>query len=142
MATVTGETCDATTYRTTPEPFWQGCLMRGDDGYDVMEVAMGHGWRALPSWGRDGWDLGSWPLVVIYYRTRPGQFDLAEYVEGDVTTWRFPTSELRGEAIDRLAFDHWKYKGEPWVEGVATAADAPAHLRGRYRECRTTEAGA
>jgi hypothetical protein len=32
----------------------------GDDGYDRMTFARRHGWEAIPSWGLNGWDLGSW----------------------------------------------------------------------------------
>lgn len=42
---------------------------RSDDGYSDMEVAATEGWRAIAGWGRDGWDLGDWPYVVISVRT-------------------------------------------------------------------------
>lgn len=44
-----------------------------DDGYSDMEAEEKRGWSAIPGWGRDGWDLGNWPYVVIYKReTLPG----------------------------------------------------------------------
>jgi hypothetical protein len=58
--------CDQ--YRVTPEPFWDTAKARGDDGYDRIERAGRYGWEAVPSWGLDGWDLGSWPIVVIFHR--------------------------------------------------------------------------
>ncbi|MFZ0179956.1 MAG: hypothetical protein WAL84_08825, partial [Candidatus Dormiibacterota bacterium] len=58
-------------YRIEPESFWTLCQLRGDDGYDRIEAARMRRWVAIPSWGRDGWDLGSWPLAVIYHRHTP-----------------------------------------------------------------------
>lgn len=33
------------------------------DGYDWMSELQK--WAAIPGWGRDGWDMGSWPYVII-----------------------------------------------------------------------------
>jgi hypothetical protein len=46
-------------YRVEPEPLWLACQLRGDDGYDRIDVARRSRWSAIPAWGRDGWDLGS-----------------------------------------------------------------------------------
>ena len=75
-------------YRARPEPFWAGLQARGDDGYERIEVARRWKWEAIPSWGRDGWDLGDWPLVVIFHRDSADGFELAENCEGDVTAYR------------------------------------------------------
>lgn len=93
-------------YRLDPEPFWTIYQMRGDDGYDRIEAARFQRWIAVPSWGRDGWDLGSWPYVLIYHRATPEGFELAENVEGDVTYCRYPTRDLRDAATNQLAFWH------------------------------------
>ncbi len=45
------------------------------DGYDDMELAERQGWRTLANWGRDGWDLGEWPYVMIYTQETRGRFD-------------------------------------------------------------------
>lgn len=37
----------------------------GGDGYDWMDLAQRTPWVVIPSWGRDGWDLGSWPYVQV-----------------------------------------------------------------------------
>ena len=89
------------------ESFWDRARALGDDGYDVMDRARVYRWIAVPSWGRDGWDLGTWPLVVMYHRTAGEQYDLAYYVEGDVTVYRYASRELRDAATDCLAFWHW-----------------------------------
>jgi hypothetical protein len=114
------------------EAFWTIAQMRGDDGYDRIELARLHAWHAIPSWGRDGWDLGSWPLVVIFHRRIDAGYELAYNVEGDITVYRYPTRELLDAATDGLAFWHWKHDGESWVAGVDSIDDAPAHLRGRF----------
>lgn len=124
-------------YRAEPDDaFWRGAQLYGDNGYRVIEIAEKHGWRALPVWGRGGgWDLGSWPYVIIFHRSRPHEmtFEVVEYVEGDVTLWRCPSPEVREQVTDELAFWHWKYRGEDWVEGIEHVEDMPAHLRGPFR---------
>ena len=119
-------------YRVAPEPFWQLAQIRGEDGYDRIEQARTHGWRAVPSWGLEGWDLGAWPLVVISHRRSARGFELAYDVEGDVTVYRHPTRELRDAATDCLAFWHWKHYSAEWVDDVDSIDDAPDRLRGRF----------
>jgi hypothetical protein len=55
-------------YRVASEPFWQLSQACGHDGYERMNAARAHGWTAIPSWGLEGWDLGRWPLVIIFHR--------------------------------------------------------------------------
>lgn len=125
-------------YRVAPEAFWHLAQMRGEDGYDRIKTAQQHGWRAVPSWGIEGWGLGAWPLVVISHRHTARGFDLAYNVEGDVTIYRYPTRELRDAATDCLAFWHWKHAGEDWVDGVESIDAAPDHLRGPFSQKRRT----
>lgn len=124
------------TYRVAPEVFWEVLQVRGDDGYDRMGPARQRGWDAIPSWGRDGWDLGSWPLVVVYHRQSPNGWEMAVNVEGDVTCYRFPTRELLDEATDLEAFFYWHWAGEQWIEGAKTASEMPDHCRGPYSSRR------
>ncbi len=123
-------------YRVAPEAFWAVAQMRGDDGYDRIEAARSRGWRAVPSWGLNGWDLGSWPLVVISHRRTTDGFELAYNVEGDITVYRYPTRELRDAATDCLAFWHWKREGEEWVGGIDSVDIAPDRLRGPFSWAR------
>jgi len=125
-----------TQYRVAPEPFWQLAQIHGEDGYDRIEMAQTHGWRAVPSWGLEGWDLGTWPLVVIFHGQSADGFELAYDVEGDVTVYRYPTRELRDAATDCLAFWHWKHDGEDWVDGVESIDAAPNRLRGSFSQKR------
>jgi hypothetical protein len=123
-------------HRVPPEPFWQGVRDGGGDGFDSMDAARARRWEAIPVWGRDGWDLGDWPLVVIYTRHDAGGWYLAENVEGDVTVRSFPDEAQRTAAIDALAFDWWKYAESPHVAGYATVADLPGELRGPFSWAR------
>ena len=93
-----------------------------DDGYSDMEVEGKRGWRAIAGWGRDGWDLGSWPYVVIYRRESGdagssfvvGQrFELMQICEGDRTVYTFASREDRNAAIDYLFL--WYAAGEDWA---------------------------
>jgi len=120
-------------YQVAPEGFWLVEQMSGGDGYDAMEVAERRKWHAIPAWGSRGWDLGSWPLVVVYVRNRPGSFDVAEYCEGDITMYACPTEEIRNEIINSLAFFHWKMREETWVEKYDSVDELPDELKGPYR---------
>lgn len=130
-------------YETWPMHYWQSnpdfSNPRGDNGYDAIGSARKAGWKARASWGRNGWDLGSWPLVVFFFRENggPGKvvYELAQYVEGDLTVWTFPTDELRSEAVDRMAFWWWRNEGESWVSGL-DIDDIPDHLRGPFSWAR------
>jgi hypothetical protein len=99
------------------------------DGYDWMEKLDGTGWRALPNWGRDGWDLGDWPLVVIAHAhdTDNGDYLLAERVEGDVTVWAYHTKDERDTGTDRSARYWWsrdpERHGEAMVEALANTPE-------------------
>lgn len=109
------------------------------DGYDRQTVVAKRGWHAISAWGRDGWDLGSWPLVTVYCREDeegPNPFLVAENVEGDTTVYAFATESERNAGVDRIAFFHWHYAKESWVAGIESAADMPEHLRGPFRWSR------
>ena len=112
-----------------------------DDGYSDMEAEEGRGWLAVANWGRDGWNLGTWPYVVMYVRnvtscgfcganltdgsgdgvnghwqnctSNAGRFGLMQIVEGDRTVWAFASQEDREAAIDYLFL--WYAAGERWA---------------------------
>jgi hypothetical protein len=122
----------STRHQITPEADWRLFETSGHDGYERIDTASSRGWSPVPSWGSDGWDLGSWPLVVIFHRQSADGFELAYNVEGSVTVYQYPTRELRDAATDCLAFWHWKYDGAKWVDGIDAVDDAPDHLRGQF----------
>lgn len=120
-------------YRVEPDAFWRTAWMYGD-GYDVLEQAerKTQGWRVISAWGRGGYDLGSWPLVMVFFRERDG-FEVAYYVEGDIACYAAPTEAIREAIVDEIAFFHWKQQGEAWVEGCETVEQLLEDLRGPYR---------
>lgn len=119
-------------YRIAPEAVWQISQVCGQDGYERIDAVSSRGWTAIPSWGLEGWDLGAWPLVIIFHRHSAEGFELAYDVEGDATVYQYPTRELRDAATDCLAFWHWKHYCEDWVDGVESIDAAPDRLRGSF----------
>ena len=108
---------------------------RYGDGYDVMEAVTDHGWNSVDAWGKPGWNLGSWPLVIVFVRRQNGIFQVAEYVEGDVTVYSCPNKWIRQQIIDGLAFFHWKHQDEEWMKAYDSIDKVPldSELRGPYR---------
>jgi hypothetical protein len=84
-----------------------------DDGYGDMEAEEERGWRAMASWGRDGWNLGDWPYVVLCTRTSPGRFRLMQIVEGDRTEYEFTSEDDRMAALDYLFL--WYAADKSWA---------------------------
>ncbi len=121
-------------YQVKPDRFWAALPLLGGDGYDDMEFAGKLGFRAIDGWGKDGYTLGSWPLIIIFFREREGKFEVVEYVEGDVNMWSCPTEEIREEITNELAFFHWKFKGCEWVKDYDSVEQLPEELKGPYRD--------
>lgn len=119
-------------YEVEPTGFWQATWMMGD-GYDVMEYAHNKGWSVIGGWGRDGYDLGSWPYVIVFQKREGDTFNLVLYVEGDVTAYKVPTIELRNAVVDEWAFFYWKNHKEDWVKGYNSVDELPEELKGPYR---------
>jgi len=120
-------------YKVEPDPLWN--MAPFYDGYEMMEIAEKRRWRAIAGWGTQGWDLGSWPYVVIYFRDREGLFDVLEYSEGDVTMYACPSKEIREQITNELAFFHWKHTGNgPDVSASESVEQLPQALRGPEEE--------
>jgi hypothetical protein len=68
------------------------------------------GWHAEPSWGRDGWDLGAWPLVVVavFIDQEHNRYAVATYTEGDVTVNRYQSRGALHAAVNEIAVFHWR----------------------------------
>lgn len=113
-------------------------VMPGCEGYERMELRAPAKWRPISSWGRDGWDLGDWPYVVISWRESEGH-ELLYDVEGESTVYLYPTPELRTQATDELALFYWRAHSESWVEGIESVEQMPAFLRGPYSSTRSEE---
>lgn len=78
------------------------------DGFDWMEASERQNWETIGAWGKDGWNLGSWPLVVISWRERGDDlWDVCEHVEGDLYLLEGATVAERDAWIDHKAVWHW-----------------------------------
>lgn len=121
---------DLCPFKVPAETFWEIARFAGD-GYDRADLARTRGWSAQYNWGQDGWDFLEPPYYMGYIRDTDDGFEFATNCEGDVDVWRFPTKELREQAMDLWAFLNWERKGESWVQGV-TADAIPDHLRGPF----------
>lgn len=115
--------------------------LESDDGYSDLEAEERRGWTAMANWGRDGWDLGTWPYVILYTRdiatctscganltdgsgdgtnghwpdctSTAGRFGLLQICEGDRTAWAFASVEDRNAALDYLFLYYAADK--PWA---------------------------
>jgi len=120
-------------YEVEPDAFFWNRHIAGYDGYDIMKVAEARGWHAIAGWAKEGYDMGSWPYVVVYSCKRAGKFLIAVYVEGDMTQYALPDKETRNALLDNIAFFYWKNRNAEWVKGYASVEELPADLRGPYR---------
>ena len=135
-----------TTYEVRPEDWWEAGKFAGD-GYDRMELFGKLGWRAVSSWGKDGWDLGDWPYVMFFcLQHNSSKCDpictlagltgsdfcptngtqWAINVEGDTTRYSFPDLDTAYEAIDHLFLAYYK------TSHGALPTDRPDDLKGPY----------
>lgn len=108
-----------------------------EGGYEWIDELQGE-WYAIPNWGVWGWDLGSWPLVVVAHYNSRKLFGLAVYCEGDVEVQAFPTRKMRDEATDRQAVQWWRefVNGPPDL--AANDAEIIPDHRGAYARRRIT----
>jgi hypothetical protein len=81
------------------------------DGYEWIEH-LPAGWEAVSSWGRDGWDLGAWPLAVVatYENSETGRYAYGVYTEGDVHVTQVETHGDLYAAVDGIAEWYWRNK--------------------------------
>jgi hypothetical protein len=106
-------------------PLPGGC----EDGSDWLSRLGEQGWRMVPSWGHDGWDLLEWPYTAIAHFDGEEQYGLAIYEEGDVTVESFPRREDRDAATDRIAVQYWRANGRgPRDLPDSDGELAPGHL--------------
>lgn len=78
-----------------------------DDGYDWMEH-LPKGWRVVSSWGEDGWDLGSWPYVIVAIYVAQNEWAHVVYVEGDIMVEEHESFDAMIAAIDKVAEFYWR----------------------------------
>jgi hypothetical protein len=102
-----------------------------DEGYAWLG-ALRHGWYDVSSWGRDGWDLGSWPLVIVAHYDGEDRYGLAVYVEGDVEVTACPNREERDGATDQVAAFYWRRRSDRPDDLPAEGEELLPHHRGPY----------
>jgi hypothetical protein len=104
----------------------------GGDGYDWLDRLDG-GWHAIAGWGRDGWDLGDWPLVVVAHFNGRCLFAVGVYIEGDVEVQAFTTREERDVATDEIATIWWRRQENGPEDLPPEGGGLLPHHRGHYR---------
>lgn len=91
-----------------------------DEGYGDMQAEQKRGWKVVSGWGRDGWDMGDWPLVSVLTRqVKPDpahgvgtRFQVMTIVEGDRSVYTLDTVVDQEAALDYLFL--WYSAGEDW----------------------------
>ena len=113
-------------------------FMVSSDGYDDMELNERLGWHTQASWGRDGWDLGAWPYIVISTRHENGTFDVLSVCEGDHDVYSFSSESDQHAALDYLFL--WNTQSASYVALKVDRAELDAgrvtvddRYRGPYR---------
>lgn len=83
-------------------------LPETQDGWDFINE-LSHGWQAIGLWGRDGWNLGSWPYVVVAHYDGDGLYAVATRVEGDIEIKQFTSYDERNKETNRIAVFYWQH---------------------------------
>ncbi|GAA1836071.1 hypothetical protein GCM10009795_096560 [Nocardioides hankookensis] len=97
------------------------------------------GWSPVPAWGRDGWDLGDWPYVVVVHYNPPTTdcaqvYAVATYIEGDLEAHAFTTRTERDAETDDIAICQWRHNStgpadlSAYDDNIAPEHRGPAHL--------------
>lgn len=99
------------------------------EGYDWMDAAARTRWITLSSWGKDGWDAGQWPYVILTVAKGTDEngtfFGMTTYCEGDLETSFYRTQAAQWDAISRWC--HWN-----WTNGQGRG---PEGLPKEFDEC-------
>ncbi len=90
-----------------PRPAWGHSF---GSGWEWIEEGLPEGWHVEPSWGRNGWDLGAWPLIAValFIDEDRDQYAVATYTEGDVTVSRYQSRGALYVAVNEIAEFHWR----------------------------------
>lgn len=115
-----------------------------DEGYEFVGAGEAKGWRAVSSWGRDGWDLGDWPYVVYLFREREGAYERACYSEGTITIETYATAEERERATDETAAFYWRRSDiaelRKILDPIPEGDELPERVRGPFSWKRLDDA--
>lgn len=120
-----------------PRPAWGHAF---GDGWEWMEEGLRDGWHAEPIWGRYGWDLGTWPLVVValYTDEEHERYAVAHYVEGDVNIKRYRSRGALYVAVNGIAEYYWRSGESRGPRDLPKESGLLAHHTGPYPGWRTS----
>lgn len=97
------------------------------DGYDWMDAASETGWHTLSNWGKDGWDAGQWPYVMVSLAKTADEhgnlYGMTTYCEGDMVTTFYRSQSEQWKAITAWCHWHWKHSGEQWAAALPEKAE-------------------
>lgn len=81
------------------------------DGEEWIEKAAELGWTVPGLWGRDGWNLGRFPYVIIaVYANKEAQVWAAvTYVEGDTEVYAYSTRDEWDRKVTEIAAWYWRH---------------------------------
>jgi hypothetical protein len=110
------------------------------DGHAWIE-RLPAGWEAVPSWGRDGWDLGAWPLCVVAAYDNPdaNAFAVGVYTEGDMRVTHHSTQLDLYIAIDEVAEWYWRHEYAIGPKDLPEGEGLLLHHRGPFNWARLRE---
>ena len=110
------------------------------DGFDFIDEAGKRGWHAVPAWGAQGWDLGDWPLVIMFVRLSDTGYGCMRHTEGDLDVWMFePTAEGRTSVsakVDEWAIEHWRRYPDDAPDLPPEGEPIPEQFRGAWGKAR------
>jgi hypothetical protein len=127
-----------TQHTDPPPPLPDPC--RVGDGYEWID-ALTDGWRPVAAWGREGWDLGAWPVVIVAHHDGRRLYSVGTYAEGDLDVQAFPTRAERDATTDHIAATWWRTFNNGPADLPATDTDLADHYRGLYRPKREPTTG-
>lgn len=92
-----------------------------EDGWEFIAAIneANSGWRVVGLWGRDGWNLGRWPLQIALHYDGERTYAFATRTEGDFDVKQFHTREGRDHATDE-----WFV----WFNNFHEVEDAPRSM--------------
>lgn len=113
-------------------PARAGIVETKGNGYDFIAANERAGWRAVPDWGRNGWDLGRWPTAIVMASDEHRCPRALVYLGGDVEAREFDTADERTRFLDDVAEELWRAGEADGPRDVAAypAGELPAEYRG------------
>jgi hypothetical protein len=82
------------------------------------------GWRPIRFWGAEGWELGEWPDVAVFWRELR-DFEIMVVDDEAASYDRFSTETGRIAHTDRIARRHARANDKPWANDPRFSGPAP-----------------